>query len=186
MKKQFHYKWLVAKILLIVIVGMTISCNFTMRDANLYTEIIDDLKSNPKLSQKQIETCAYRVENGYVTIMVGGSGLSKNALNQIGNGKNMRDVWMFTDNRVDVLIEIEENLKKKSGVNGVTWIVPTSGTADVSISSIQDCQNKNQQETSFLRIIKFFIVAVIGIVIIAVIGGIAIFYFVYRKRKQNA
>lgn len=105
-----------------------------------------DLCANPKLKQRGVVVFVDSEKDGYVTLEVqpNNNPFSQETMSAIRKGKSLRDISLLTDKSVDVLIEMEEIIKKRPGVKMVTWTASNADPGAISMR-MSDCDYYRQQ-----------------------------------------
>lgn len=103
---------------------LSLSCKHPISKNECLTYFVaKELRSNPKIKQFGIDVSVRQMENGYVTLAIGQNDkyFSDATINALRSGQSLRDIQMFRDKSVSVLIEAEEVIKKLPEIKTVSW-----------------------------------------------------------------
>ncbi|MDX6501541.1 MAG: hypothetical protein QOG23_4801 [Blastocatellia bacterium] len=136
--------------------GIAMSCSAPC----LWRDVKEDLDANPKLRQRGVVVDVLSANNGYITIDVQ-KGFSPRTTKAISQGKSLRDIQMFTDSSVDVLIEAEEILKKRPDVKSVSWQAddPDASSTGGPKRDADPCFKDSLQRTLILGVVVIGVLA---------------------------
>ena len=165
---------LAVKISCVIVLAIMTSCS-CVKD-----EVQNDLKSNPKLRQRRIKANVRYVQDRYVHITVE-EGLSSAAMCALFNGKSLGEIRRSIDPSVDVLIEMEEVIKKRPEVKGVLWeAFYCNGTG-------RSTGEPSSEDFCYKPIYSIYLVGIflVLVVMLVSIGGLA-FFLIRRHRVQRS
>ena len=149
---------------LCVSVILLVSCT------NQKISIQKDIDDNPKLKRQDVKVEVSSINNGYMILKVK-SGFSAQTLESIHRGTDLREIVLFRDKTVGVLLEIEEILKKRSDVKAIEWTADSQGGSELGEEPNPVGKSPQPNESASPFPLLFLAAIIAGVV-----------YVLYRKK----